>query len=125
MLQNEAKIRPHSENKGYQNGVPGVLLLQMVPFFQRGTLFSIFKSVMNFLICWESVLEEFSSSTISHLFWKRLMRTIVEHLLPHILNAYCFTNGFQFSLQRDAMAFLQTGQNMILWKTASSCIGLI
>ncbi len=32
----------HSEKKkGYQNGAPGVLLLQMVPFFQRGTLFSL------------------------------------------------------------------------------------
>ncbi len=31
----------HSEEKGYQNGAVGVLLLQMVPFFQRGTLFSL------------------------------------------------------------------------------------
>ncbi len=31
----------HSEKKGYQNGAPGELLLQMVPFFQRGTLFSL------------------------------------------------------------------------------------
>ncbi len=31
----------HSEKKGYQNGALGVLLLQMVPFFQRGTLFSL------------------------------------------------------------------------------------
>ncbi len=30
----------HSEKKGYQNGAPGVLLLQIIPFFQRGTLFS-------------------------------------------------------------------------------------
>ena len=29
----------HSEKKGYQNGAPRVLLLQTVPFFQRGTLF--------------------------------------------------------------------------------------
>ena len=30
-------VYPHSEKKGYQNGALGVLLLQMVPFFQRGT----------------------------------------------------------------------------------------
>ncbi len=30
----------HSKKKGYQNGVPGVLLLQMAPFSHRGTLFS-------------------------------------------------------------------------------------
>ncbi len=27
--------------KGTKNGAPGVLFLQMVPFFQRGTLFSL------------------------------------------------------------------------------------
>ncbi len=31
----------HSEKKWYQNGASGVLLPQMVPFFQRGTLFSL------------------------------------------------------------------------------------
>ena len=31
----------HSEKKGYQNGTLEVLLLQMAPFFQRGTLFSL------------------------------------------------------------------------------------
>ncbi len=31
----------HSEKKGYQNGFPWVLLLQMVPFFQTDTLFSL------------------------------------------------------------------------------------
>ena len=31
----------HSEKKEYQNGTPGALLLQMVPLFQRGTLFSL------------------------------------------------------------------------------------
>ena len=31
----------HSEKKEYQNGAPGELLLQMVPFLQRGTLFSL------------------------------------------------------------------------------------
>ncbi len=36
----------HSEKKGYQNGAPGVLLLQMVPFFQRGTLFSLISMFM-------------------------------------------------------------------------------
>ncbi len=29
---------PHSEKKGYRNSAPGVLLLQIVPFF-RGALF--------------------------------------------------------------------------------------
>ena len=29
----------HSEKKGYQNGAPGVLLLQMVPFFSKGHSF--------------------------------------------------------------------------------------
>ena len=37
----EFRDKVHSEKKGYQNGAPGVLLLQMVPFFQRGTLFSL------------------------------------------------------------------------------------
>ena len=31
----------HSEKKRYQNSTPGVLLLQMVRFFHRGTLFSL------------------------------------------------------------------------------------
>ncbi len=31
----------HSEDKGYQNSVPGVLLLQMVPFFLKGHSFSL------------------------------------------------------------------------------------
>ncbi len=31
----------HSEKKGYQNGATGVLLLQMVPFFQSTDLYSI------------------------------------------------------------------------------------
>ncbi len=35
------KLFPHSVKKGYQNGAPGVLLLQMVPFCQKGTLFSL------------------------------------------------------------------------------------
>ncbi len=29
----------HSEKKGYQNGAPVELLLQIVPFFHRGNLF--------------------------------------------------------------------------------------
>ncbi len=33
------KAREHSEKKGYQYGDSRALLLQMVPFFQRGTLF--------------------------------------------------------------------------------------
>ena len=33
------KRAPHSEKKGYQNGTPGVLLLQMVPLFQKGQSF--------------------------------------------------------------------------------------
>ncbi len=31
----------HSEKKGYRNSAPGVLLLQIVPFFWRGTFFSL------------------------------------------------------------------------------------
>ena len=40
-IHNSTTSTVHSEKKGYQNGAPGVLLLQMVPFFQRGTLFSL------------------------------------------------------------------------------------
>ena len=35
----------HSEEKGYQNGAHGELLLQMVPFFHRGTLFWDYETV--------------------------------------------------------------------------------
>ncbi len=34
-------LTEHSEKKRYQDGAPGVLLLQMVPFYHRGTLFSL------------------------------------------------------------------------------------
>ncbi len=30
---------PHSQKKGYRNSTPGVLLLQIAPFFQRGAFF--------------------------------------------------------------------------------------
>ena len=42
--------RVHSEKKGYQNGAPGELLLQMVPFFYRGTLFSLIIMVVEKIV---------------------------------------------------------------------------
>ncbi len=52
----------HSEKKGYQNGAPGVLLLQIVSFFQRGTPFSLIIMFMEKIV--RGVREIFHSAPL-------------------------------------------------------------
>ncbi len=72
----------HSEKKGYKNGTPGVLLLQMVPFFQRGILYSLP------IMCMKKVQKKSTIRPISTPF--SMFSKSGTMLVPFLPEWYCF-----------------------------------